>query len=435
MSALARPTSNPTRILGRKISLRDTTHTLSYHVTIISTIDNTLHTIQQSHFNREKGERRKEIDSSVMAEVKASSSIRTTTPGARGTTASSSASARSRKFASRASTTRSFNVQRPPVILEIGSSSFIKVGYAKDFKPKHLIPYEVPGNDDDHSLSSTTTQTRNESQWYSILAPLVQQVYDRLMINGSTRRVVVVHPQYPPKAWEEAFCQALWNQGVPAISMVSSMDMVPMAQGWKRGLMVQVGHQETVCMAHVDGHALSYTFQSVPCGYSHFLGDDSLVTEWQDGAMDATILDEHNPNSLVTAILRSLEACPRDIRLDVVSNIVIHGDGMVVLPNIAYRVGRRLKDIFEGLSEPLPPQEAKEGESKDDSSLRFSVVPLQTASLRPMAERLTLHSSAPHRADFLPWVGASLFAATWLKYDDDETSIPWKLNPDAPLAK
>lgn len=323
------------------------------------------------------------------------------------------AARRAPRFTTRAST-HSFKVQRPPIILEIGSS-VIKVGYAEQFKPLHLIPLETP-----------PTRSLSESQWYSILSPLILQVYDRLMVNPTTRRVMVVHDHYPQKSWEAALKQALWNRGVPAVSLVSSLEMVPVAQGWKRGIIVQVGRTEAVCVAHVDGHILPYTYQMVQCGYETALGPDSKIQTAWDSSMDPLWLDEHDPNSLVVALLKCLEACPRDIRLHVISNIVFTGDAIVLLPDLGRRVAKRFQMVLDGTSTPLGQEEGegKEGEEKEDAT-KLTVVPINTASLKPLVSRLAVASCAPHRADFISWVGASLWAATWHKYENDETRIHW----------
>ena len=347
-----------------------------------------------------------------MGDGKASSSTASAVPRV--------AAKRSARFATRQST-RSFNVERPPIIIDMGSS-VVKVGYAQEFKPKHLIPYP----------SVNSSKTLSESQWYSILSPLIAQVYDRLMVNPTSRRVMVVHEHYPQKSWEAALKQVFWNRGVPAVSFVSSLDMVPVAQGWKRGIIFQVGKIEAVCVAHVDGHILPYTCQFVPCGYESFFkdGDSSDVskiqTSWNDDALDPLWLNENYPNSLVAALLKCLEACPRDTRKYVISNVIFCGDAVVLLPDLGRRVAKRLKDLLEGSAKPyqtIP-------RPKDPVSPEIlSVVPVDIESLKPLAFRLAVASCAPYRADFIFWVGASLWVATWHKYDDEMTPVHWTFAP------
>ena len=316
---------------------------------------------------------------------------------------------RANRFNTRANT-RSFNIERQPIVLEI-SSTVIRVGYAEQFQPQHLIPIE-PHED----------ANKSESQWYAVLSPWIEQVYDRLMCNPTTRRVVILHKHFVPKAWLSAIQLILWNKGVPAIVCFSSLEMLPTAQGWKRGLVVQVSREEAFCICHSDGHVLEFTYQSVPCGYKDILPDELKISDYWTDTMSQLLLNENNPNSLVSAVLKCLEACPRDIRRYVISNLVFCGDGMVLLPDLGRRVGQRIKDILEGTQSPL-----ELGAAQDDAQL--AVVPTKIAALKPLVENLAVTSCAPHRPDWISWVGSSLWAAIWNKYDDDESRIKWTFAP------
>jgi len=142
-------------------------------------------------------------------------------------------------------------VERPPVILEWGSW-IIRVGHAEQHRPQHLIPWK----DDDAS------KMRTEEEWYFVIAPLLTKIWDRLMLDPSSRRVVCATPSlYFPKAWEASLKQALWNIGVPAVCFISCLETVPYGMGWKRGLVVHVGKHEAQCLILADGASLHYTFQ------------------------------------------------------------------------------------------------------------------------------------------------------------------------------
>lgn len=146
-----------------------------------------------------------------------------------------------------------FTVERPPVILEWGSW-ILRVGHAEQHKPQHLIHWEC----------GDMSKIRSEEEWYLIISPLVSQIWDRLMMDPSSRRVVCVTPLFIPRAWEAALKQALWNLGVPAVCFVSCLETVSYAMGWQRGLVVHVGRYEAQCLVVADGHALHNTFQGMP---------------------------------------------------------------------------------------------------------------------------------------------------------------------------
>lgn len=337
-----------------------------------------------------------------------------------------------------------------------------RVGYAEQFQPQHLIRVEDPffdvrppapstdnpGGGDANSSKSTT---KTESEWYLILAPLIEQVYDRLMCKPSTRRVVCLYQRrHCPHAFQAALDQHLWNRGVPALARLDTLQVVPVAQGWRRGLVVQVSREETACVCHADGYALPFTHQIVPTGYGDLLLP--LVVEETTPRTRATVLPSpeaaslriaealrngrDDPHSPVAAILACLQECPIDLRSHVASNMVFCGDGVALLPDLPRAVVRAVQQILEGTAAKEAPGVGGDDEVDDDrqhggAGALLTKVPLNVAGLRPLASKVALTSCAPHRPDWIAWVGASLWAATWNKYDDDETPIPWEANPSS----
>ena len=251
------------------------------------------------------------------------------------------------------------------------------------------------------------------------------------MCNPGSRRVCVVHDtHYLPRACQAALTQLLWNKGVPAVTFMSSLEILPVAQGWKRGMIVQVSAEESVCVCHSDGHVLPLSFQSVPCGYESFLDDPKkLQVQWTE-RMTKYLLDEDNPQSLVCALLKCLETCPRDIRKYVISNLVFCGEGMLLFPEVASKVGKRLKEVLDGSQQELEFSTPEAAEDPSSSSPKIlTTVPIQSKELKPMADHLAVSSCAPHRPDWIAWIAASLWVATWNRYDDEESRIRWTLAP------
>jgi actin-related protein len=163
----------------------------------------------------------------------------------------------------------SISSERPPVILE-WTSFLIRVGYAEQCKPQHIIPWTTDNTKHQHQHTP-----KSEKEWYNIVGPLLERIWNHMLLlssatssatsssssNTSTRRVVVLHPPYMERTWETAMYQGLWNLGVPGIVFINALEMVPIAMGWSRGMVIQVGMNETWCMAHVDGHGLTNTLQ------------------------------------------------------------------------------------------------------------------------------------------------------------------------------
>ena len=145
---------------------------------------------------------------------------------------------RSARFARSTASSYGFSVERPPVILEWGAW-VLRVGHAEQHRPQHVLPWD----------SSTAQNILSEEEWYLIISPLLTKVWDSLMIDPASRRVVCVTSLPKSRAWEATMQQALWNRGVPAVCFVSCLETVPYAMGWSRGLVVHVGRYEAQCLA------------------------------------------------------------------------------------------------------------------------------------------------------------------------------------------
>jgi len=335
-----------------------------------------------------------------------------------------------------------------PIVLEI-SSTVIRAGFAGEkSRPQHILRIEgaIFDSHDHHEDSSTSkkmNKTKTESEWYLILSPLIEQVYDRLMCKPSTRRVVCLYSnqRYAPLPFRRALRQHLWNRGVPATVELDPLEVLPIAQGWTRGLAVNVTREEAYCVCLADGYTLPYTYQMVPSGgYKNWLRAQTkngvteyVLPEYPKDTKDGKNDDDICLSSLVFAILACLKKCPLDLRLNVVSNVVFCGDGVLLLPDLPRRVMKRVRDILR--SENNDVDETRNDKDANASlptipNTTFASVPLDVAGLQALASSIALISCAPYRPDWICWVGASLWAAVWNKYNDEETPIPWIFNKE-----
>jgi actin-related protein len=363
------------------------------------------------------------------------------------TTSSTISNRVGRLTSSTISSSKAFRVEPVPIILEI-CSTVLRVGYAGNSRPQHLINMDnaIFENDDHHEVKSIyasdankernnkKSKTKTESEWYLILSPLIEQVFDRLMCKP--RRVVCLYSnkRYAPLSFQKAIQQHLWNRGVPAMVELDQLQCLPISQGWKRGLVVQISREEAVCICHADGQLLPYTYQMIPSGgYKNWLqsqtidGKTEYVLPQRDPTKDNQNNDDASMSSLVSAILNCLQSCPRDLRLHVAKNVLFCGDGVFLLPDLPRRAMKRVRDILQNNKHVVD----KEGNDEHNNmvvDINFASVPIDVTSLRPLASSLSLISCAPLRADWICWVGASLWTAVWNKYSDEETPIPWKYN-------
>ena len=336
------------------------------------------------------------------------------------------------------------NPNQPPIVLDVGST-VLRVGYAGESRPQHLIEMEHAIFDSDYHLKADRTmagsdgdtaeeiikrkiRTKTESEWYLILSPLIEQMYDRLMCKPSTRRIVCLYSnqRYTSYSFRKALQQHMWNRGVPAMVEMDQLQCLPIAQGWKRGLVVQISREESVCIVSADGQLLSYTYQMVPYGYKTLL--ESRRTNDKTEYVFPKVSDDNAPMPLVSAILACLTSCPRDLRLHVVSNIVFCGDGVFLFPDLPRRTVKCVRHILQN-NNVVFDDTSNNQEWKDDiSEINFARVPIDVTSLRSLSSSISLVSCAPYRADWVCFAGASLWVAIWNKYSDVETPIPWNYN-------
>jgi Actin len=358
----------------------------------------------------------------------------------------------------------SMQIDRRPLIVEFGTT-IIRAGHADQFQPQHLIPLSKPLFD---NSSANINNNKTESQWYVTLSPIIELIYDRLMVKPSSRYVVCVTQSYVvPTSFINALQQHLWNRHVPGMVLLNTLQVGPPSVfGIKRSLMVQIHRYETVCGCHSDGYVLPFTYQSIPIGYEDMLracsdrsassnattaatatatsapstepqlkipssyNDDTTGDGGSSSSLDKLLVDINNPNSIIMAILLSLQECPRDVRSHVVSNIIFSGEGVTLLPDVPRRVTKQLQHVLEsGGDQPQQPTATTTTTSTISSLPLLGIIPVDFKSLRPLASRVALLSCAPYRPDIVAWVGASLYATTWMKYDDDESPIPWVYPP------
>jgi hypothetical protein len=143
----------------------------------------------------------------------------------------------------------------------------IRVGYAEQYQPQHIIPLPLDPFTKLESYKKKKLYVawigEDESRLYNVVSPIIRQVFDRLMVDPTTRRVLVVASPFPLKAWEVAVKESLWNLGCPGVAFLNCLEVVPLVHGWKRGLVVNVGNKESHFLAYVDGHTLPFTYQGM----------------------------------------------------------------------------------------------------------------------------------------------------------------------------
>lgn len=301
------------------------------------------------------------------------------------------------------------NISRSPLILEFGQN-VIRVGYSGEPNPKRIIPlYKLPD-----PLSDPPT-------WYRYLSALLQSVYDSLMQDPFERKVVVLSYLYPSKAWKEAILRWFWEVNTPAVSFRSSIECTPMMfPSVQDFLLVSISTNQANCMVHAKGQSLEYTYQSVPLVWN----SSTFVLETLSDEMEDVLLSPSNPQSVVTAILKCVEACPLLLRKDVVGNILMSGELVAMKPNIPIQIVQKIQDLLEQTTDGSTSTKTLRGD------INLSQVPVSTTHLQCLSNSLGLLKTSPYRADLLSWAGASIWASYWHLRDADSASFEWQIRPN-----
>lgn len=161
----------------------------------------------------------------------------------------------------------------------------------------------------------------------------------------------------------------------------------------------------------------------MPCGSASFkpLLDDAVdeLPWW---------LDSRLPHSLTLALLKCLEACPRDALRDAASNLVVYGEDLVVIPDLGRRLALAVKEAIVNDANQL-----ELGDPQSDDLEPLTLTPVCNGMLRPIADHLGVTSIAPYRPDLISWIGTSVWATMHYRHGFDtsnEVQNKWILKPD-----
>lgn len=308
---------------------------------------------------------------------------------------------------------------RPPVLLQITNHAIL-AGTVADAAPKRIFPYK---QDDDQVLNTVETA-------YRFWSCLLQQVYDNLGQDTKDRRAVVLVPdvtlqvEYIRINLQKAMLRVLLDViGVPSVSIQPTMLFLPYAFPMLRNMIVvHVTTQNASTFVHSNDASLPFTFHSVPLEEdknNDKTGANVISTEWTT-AMERQYLDPYYPQSLMAALLKTLENCPLPIRGLAVQNLVFTGQGVSHRPDIPLRVCKRLKQLLQ--AGKLPDEPAAPPETGPYPNV-VGMVPVALSALKPLASLVGLIDTAAtlgsSRADLVPWTGASLWASHSHQHNED----------------
>lgn len=196
-------------------------------------------------------------------------------------------------------------------------------------------------------------------------------------------------------------------------------------------LVVYVSLSEVSCLVHASGENLLFTYQSVPIDGLHEKQDDDAKS-----VFESVYFDLNNPQSVMVALLKSLDACPRSIRKFVISNIVFSGTGLLKQPQIPIAVAKQLKAVlFAANSQPATKHQSTTTETNPEnanlpSNDNFNSYHLSVASPVNLKALSGLHAqvglvSVKVRPDLMSWVGTNQWASHWQGQDPTLQKWTW----------
>lgn len=288
----------------------------------------------------------------------------------------------------------------------------IRAGTVADAAPRRIFPFNMTLNDDGKSgLQSMETL-------YRFWAPLLQDVFDNLGQDTKDRRAFVLLPDpnlesdYIRVTTKEVILRVLLDViGVPSVSLQPELSFLPYAFPMlSTMLIVHVGSKTGSSFVHSRDRSLPFTFQTVPLEASPDELRNIVSNDWTS-KLERQYLDASYPNSLIFAILKTLECCPLPLRREAIQNIVFSGEGVVYRPDVPVRVARQLKRILEQGKLPDEQPEQEPGPYPDV----LGMIPISLSTLKPLASSIGLidiqGTIGSYRYDLLSWLGASLFAS------------------------
>mmetsp|Transcript_28099 Transcript_28099/g.39509 ORF Transcript_28099/g.39509 Transcript_28099/m.39509 type:complete len:337 (-) Transcript_28099:108-1118(-) len=319
----------------------------------------------------------------------------------------------------------------PSIVME-WSGPTVRVGYIHKGRPQHV--FRLP-----NEMSTKTSPSR----FYSLVSPLVIQMWDLLVVSPSAnpRIFILCADSFPSTIQREALSRAIFDMNVSGITFVNALDTLPYAMGWKRGLIVKIDNDDATVAAHVDGRCLPETFQVVPnrreqqntkaaetkqqeSSAETETKDEKDVTSPVQTSTSSRLLDERHPLSVVFAVLKSLELCPRDVRNDVASNICIVGDD--VPPNFGRKLGKRLTTLLkEESSTPATSPESTPEEQLEEPALAPELTAVLPTFKALKGLEVSIMTTTPHRPDVVCWVGSSIWASALNLKHTHSSRIKW----------
>jgi len=147
-----------------------------------------------------------------------------------------------------------------PLILDIGEA-YTKFGFATECSPRMIIPTTFP-----YSMSQGVLPP-SQKQWEVVVLKFFRFLYtERIRVNPSDRKVVVIENPFWTLAFKQAIASTLFSLKVPGVRFVLGISLPIYITGSDSGLIVDVGFNETRVLPVMDGFPITSALKAVPVG-------------------------------------------------------------------------------------------------------------------------------------------------------------------------
>lgn len=267
--------------------------------------------------------------------------------------------------------------------------------------------------------------------YYQSFSPVIQQLLQLLpqeVIPISKRKAVVLFDSgltlHEPlrKALLRIILDAIQ---CPAVTFFSSLLMIglslmlPSTGAESTCLAVYMTEQEAHCIIYSSHQAWPFTYQStgIRADYQPAATVLETIMHWTSA---------EGVQQVALAILKCLEACPRDIRRTAIGNLFFCGSA--TNDAIGVRIARQVQSILRGQDELTGDTITGTPTSSDSSAMAFELVsvPVSIRSLQPLAESVSVIALPDGiRPDLAVWIGGSIWVNRLHQRDSDAPEFQW----------
>jgi hypothetical protein len=228
------------------------------------------------------------------------------------------------------------------VVIDFGASC-LRAGFGGEPNPRFVVPSPWQSSWSSEGQVPVT-------EWLDIIGTFLAELYTtKLMVRARDYRLFVCEPLLSPRAFRTALAYSAFEiLGVPEFSLCPSPLATLFATGALTGLVVDIGADETRCLAIYEGQPFYHTFETAQSGASGLV-EDTAASLFET---DSQCIGASGDGGIAEATLRCLDKCPVDCRRAVASQLVVVGGGSMI-PGVRKWLHQKICTISQHAASPF----------------------------------------------------------------------------------